>query len=573
MLTRSQTNSSTPKLFPDYHLYSATKYPFQALTSVSLPAEPQTYNQAMKHSCWLDAMQAEYDALISNKTWTLCPRPSDRKVVRNKWVFKLKQKSDGTIDRYKARLVAKGFDQEGGIDFHDTFSPVIKPATIRLVLALVVHFGWFIHQLDISNAFLHGLLEEEVFMEQPKGFEDPAFPDHVCKLHKSLYGLKQAPRAWFMRLSQALLDLGFESSVVDVSLFHFHCSSVTIIVLIYVDDILVTSNSCPAISHLICRLQCEFAVKDLGHLSYFLGIQATRGSQDLFLSQTKYITDLLHRTKMEGSKLAPTPCASGGKLSRFAGNPLDDPTVYRYIVGALQYCTLTRPDIAYSVNQLCQFLHVPTTVHLTAAKRVLHYLKGTFTFGLHYTKGSLNLNGYCDSDWAGSLDDRKSTTGYYIYLGPCLISWATKKQAVVARSSTEAEYRSMALAVAEMCWILMLFKELWVPLLSTPYLWVDNISALSLSSNPVFHACTKHIELDYHFIREKVFNKDLHARYISTHHQPSDIFTKGLSTTRFLLLRDKLMVFSLPNNLRGNVNTIKTTATPTSETTHAAIVT
>jgi hypothetical protein len=194
MLTRSQTNSSTPKIFPDYHLYTATKHLFQVLTSVSLPAEPQTYNQAMKHPCWLDAMQAEYDALMSNKTWTLCPRPSDRKVVRNKWVFKLKQKSDGTIDRYKARLVAKGFDQEGGIDFHDTFSPVIKSETKRLVLALAVHFGWFIHQLDISNAFLHGLFEEEVFMEQPKGFEDPHFPDHVCKLHKSLYGLKQAPR-------------------------------------------------------------------------------------------------------------------------------------------------------------------------------------------------------------------------------------------------------------------------------------------------------------------------------------------------------------------------------------------
>jgi hypothetical protein len=227
-------------------------------------------------------MQTEYDALMTNKTWTLCPRPSNWKVVRNKWVFKLKQKSNGAIDRYKARLVAKGFDQEGGIDFHDTFSPVIKPATIRLVLALAIHFGWFIHQLDISNAFLHGLLEEEVFMEQHKGFKDPHFPDHACRLHKSLYALKQAPQAWFIRMSQALLDLGFESSIVNVSLFHFHCSSLTIFVLIYVDDILVTSNSCSIISHLITRLQCEFAVKDLGPLSYFLGIQATRGPQDLF---------------------------------------------------------------------------------------------------------------------------------------------------------------------------------------------------------------------------------------------------------------------------------------------------
>jgi hypothetical protein len=231
-------------------------------------------------------------------------------------------------------------------------------------LALVVHIGRFIHQLDISNAFLHGLLEEEVFMEKPKGFEDPQLPDHVCRLHKSLYGSKQAPQAWFMRLSQALLDLHFEGSVVDASLFYFHCSLVTMFVLIYVDDILVTSNSYSAISHLITQLHCEFPVKDLIPLSYFLGIQAKKGDQELFLSQTKYIIDLLQRTKMEDSKPASTPCASREKLSRFIGDPLADPTAYHHVVGALQYCTLTQLDIAYIVNQLCQFLHAPTSAHL-----------------------------------------------------------------------------------------------------------------------------------------------------------------------------------------------------------------
>jgi hypothetical protein len=481
MLTRSQTNSLQPKTFPDYKLYSSTRYPLLALTSVTLPAEPRTYHQAAQNPCWLDAMKAEFSALVSNHTWTLVPRPTNQKVVRNKWVFKLKQRADGTIDRYKARLVAKGFDQEAGVDFHETFSPVIKPATIRLVLALAVHFHWVVHQLDISNAFLHGYLEEEVLMEQPKGFEDPAFPDHVCRLHKSLYGLKQAPRAWFMRLSQALLELGFTSSAVDSSLFMFHLHSIHVFVLIYVDDILVCSNSPSAISGLISHLQCEFAVKDLGPLSYFLGIQATRTHNALYLTQTKYITDLLRRTHMDGAKPASTPCTTAGKLSRFDGDPLNEPSEYRHIVGALQYCTLTRPDIAYSVNQLCQFLHSPTTVHMIAAKRVLRYLKGTLTLGLCYTRGSLHLNGYCDSDWAGSPDDRKSTTGYGMYLGPCLISWAAKKQAVVAKSSTEAEYRSMALAVAELYWLRMLFQELRVPLLHPPCLWVDNLGALSLS--------------------------------------------------------------------------------------------
>jgi hypothetical protein len=474
-------------------------------------------------------------------------------VVRNKWVFKLKQQADGTIDRYKARLVAKGFDQEAGVDFHETFSPVIKPATIRLVLALAVHFNWVVHQLDISNAFLHGYLEEEVLMEQPHGFEDPTFPNHVCRLHKSIYGLKQSPRAWFMRLSQALLELGFSNSVVDTSLFIFHQQHVHVFLLIYVDDILVSNNSLSTVSGLIRHLQCEFAVKDLGPLSYFLGIQATRLSNALYLTQSKYVTDLLRRTHMDGAKLASTPCTTAGKLSRFDGEPLANPSTYRHIVGALQYCTLTRPDIAYSVNQLCQFLQSPTTVHMIAAKRVLRYLKGTLDFGLCYSRGSLQLNGYYDSDWAGSPDDRKSTTGYGLYLGPCLVSWATKKQSIVAKSSTEVEYQSMALAVAEMYWLRMLLQELRVPLLLTPCLWVDNLGALSLSSNAVFHARTKHIEVDYHFIREKIFNKDLLARCISTHAQPSDIFTKGLSKARFLLLRGKLMVASLPINLRGNV--------------------
>jgi transposase InsO family protein len=560
MITRSQTNSSKPKHFPDYHLYYSTKHPLKALSSITLPLEPKTFNQAVGNPCWLDAMQSEFQALLSNHTWTLCPRPLHKKVVRNKWVFKLKQKPDGSIDRYKARLVAKGFDQEEGIDFNETFSPVIKPATLRLVLALAVQFNWFIHQLDISNAFLHGYLEEEVFMEQPKGFEDTQHPDFVCRLHKSIYGLKQAPRAWFMRLSQALLEIGFTGSLVDTSLFHYHSSSVSVFVLVYVDDIIVTSNSFPAITTLIDQLKNEFAVKDLGALSYFLGIQASRTTTGLHLHQGKYITDLLHRTKMVGAKPASTPCAAGGKLSRLHGDPLLDPREYRHIVGALQYCTLTRPDIAYSVNQLCQFLHNPTSVHLTAAKRVLRYLKGTVDFGLHYTKGSLQLNGFCDSDWAGSPDDRKSTTGYGIYLGPCLISWAAKKQAVVAKSSTEAEYRSMALTVAEMYWLRMLLKELHIVLHVMPCLWVDNIGALSLASNPVYHARTKHIEVDYHFIREKILNKDLVAKYISTYDQPSDVFTKSMTTSRFLLLRNKLMVRPLPINLQGDVSNINSTS-------------
>jgi hypothetical protein len=233
-------------------------------------------------------------------------------------------------------------------------------------LALAVHFNWFINQLDISNAFLYGFIEEEVFMEQPKGFEDPHFSDHVCRLHKSLYGLKQASRAWFMRPSQVLTELGLSSSAVDTSLFLFHQDSIQVFVLIYVDAIIATSSSSSAISGLINHLQCDFAIKDLGPLSYFLSIQVTRGNEDLFLSQTKYVTDLLRRTHMDGAKPSSTPCTSVVKLSWFDEDPLADPSKYTHMVGALQYCTLSHPNIAYSVNQLCQFLHSPSMVHMVA---------------------------------------------------------------------------------------------------------------------------------------------------------------------------------------------------------------
>jgi hypothetical protein len=414
---------------------------------------------------------------------------------------------------------------------------VIKPSTIRVILTLAVHFSWDIRQLDVSNAFLQGTLIEEVYMEQPRGFVNKSHPDFVCRLHKALYGLKQAPRAWFTRFSTFLLDIGFTASLVDTSLFIFCSGKIQLYLLVYVDDIILTGSHPAAISALICRLQAEFPLKDLGPLHFFLGIQVTRSPQGIHLCQTKYINDLLNKTNMSGAKPANSPCPSGSKLSRHNGSPIPDPTTYRQIVGALQYCTLTRPDIAYSVNQLCQHLHAPCSTHWTAAKRVLHYLQGSSDHGLFYTKSNLQLNAFCDSDWAGCPDDRRSTTGFAVFLGDCLVSWSAKKQAVVSRSNTEAEYRSLSTTTVELFWLRMLFKELCISLTVAPVLWCDNISALALASNPVFHARTKHIEVDYHFIREKVFNRDIILKFISTLDQVADVFTKGLPSSRFTYLK------------------------------------
>jgi histone deacetylase 1/2 len=314
---------------------------------------------------WKEAMDDEYKALVDNKTWHLVPHKKGRNLIDCKWVYRIKRKADGTIDRYKARLVAKVFKQRYGIDYEDTFSPVVKASTIRLVLAISLSKGWSLRQLDVKNVFLHGVLEEEVYMKQPPGYENPSAPYHVCKLDKSLYGLKQAPRAWFAKLSSKLQELGFLASKADTSLFIYIKSGIIIFVLVYVDDIIVTSSSNKAITSLLQDLSSTFALKDLGDLHYFLGIEVKRFNQGIVLTQQKYALDLLNRVGLKACKTLSTPLSASEKLSITEGELLgpEDGTRYRSIVGALQYLTLTRPDIAFSVNKVCQFLHAPTTVH------------------------------------------------------------------------------------------------------------------------------------------------------------------------------------------------------------------
>jgi histone deacetylase 1/2 len=304
-------------------------------------------------------------------------------------------------------------------------------------------------------------------------------------------------------------------------------------VLVYVDDIIVTELNHSVIISFIDSLKDQFHIQDLGQLSYFLGVEAQRNNEGLHLRQAKYISDLLDSTKMQGAKPLACPTTSGMKLSLYDGTLLPDSTEYRRVMDALQYCTISRPDISYAVNQLCQFMHNLEDTHWMAIKRVLRYLKGTVDYGLYYAPSTLDIHVFCDSDWAGNPDDRRSTSGFIIFLEKNLISWCAMKQGVVSRSSTEAEYQSMALATAEAYWIRMLIKDFQLYLYSPPIIWRDNIGALTLASNPVFHTRTKHVEIDYHFMREKVVNKDILVKHFSTKDQLADIFTKGLTTTRF----------------------------------------
>jgi hypothetical protein len=497
-------------------------------------------------------MAEEHQALIDNGTWSLVPRPPQANIVTGKWIFRQKFHSDGSLARYKARWVVRGFSKRPGIDYDETFSPVVKPATIRLVLHIAVSSSWPIRQLDVKNAFLHGNLDEVVYCQQPPGFVDPSRPDHVCRLHKSLYGLKQAPRAWYQRFATYLATMGFTASKTDTSLFVLRSGSDTAYLLLYVDDIIVTASSTVFLRRLLERLHSEFAMTDLGDLHFFLGIAVSRSSTGLFLSQRQYAADLLQRAGMVDCHSSPTPVDTQAKLSDHDGALLPDATEYRSLAGALQYLTLTRPDISYAVQQICLHMHAPRQPHLALIKRVLRYLRGTMDFGLHLRAStSSDLTAYSDADWAGCPDTRRSTSGYCVYYGDSLISWSSKRQTTVSRSSAEAEYRAVAHVVAECCWIRQLLQELHRPLRSATVVFCDNVSAIYMSTNPVQHRRTKHIEIDIHFVREKVSLGEVRVLHVPSALQFADIMTKGLPSSLFLDFRSSLCVREPPAATAG----------------------
>lgn len=347
------------------------------------------------------------------------------------------------------------------------------------------------------------------------------------------YGLKQAPRAWYNRFASFAKKIGFIQSISDPSLFVYSHNKQIAYILLYVDDIVLTASTSQLVQSIIAHLHKEFEMTDLGYLHYFLGIFVTRNAAGLLLQQQNYAADILHRANMTNCHPCTTLVDTKAKLSP-DGEPVSDPTLYRSLDGALQYLTFTRLDIAFAVQQVCLFMHDPRETHFTALKRILRYVKGTISHGLQIHKSPIDqLTAYTNADWARCPSSRRSTSGFGIFLGDSLVSWSSKRQPTVSRSSAEAEYRGVANAVAEATWLRNLLSELKFPLPKATIVFYDNVSAVYLSSNPVKHQRTKHVEIDIHFVRERVAIGQVRVLHVPSALQYADIFTKGLPTQLF----------------------------------------
>ncbi|KAK4411317.1 Retrovirus-related Pol polyprotein from transposon RE2 [Sesamum angolense] len=518
--------------------YSLAHISFVA--QISSVQEPKTYLQASFDPHWIKAMDQELQALETNGTWELTSLPPKKKTIGSRWVFKLKYNPDGSIERYKARLVAKGYNQIEGVDYFDSFSPVAKSVTVRVFLAIAVSKSWPLFQLDVNNAFLHGHLDEEVYMDPPAGYVK-AQPGQVCKLRRSLYGLKQASRQWNLELTSRLLDFGFIQSPHDNCLFLKDSGDNFVALLVYVDDILLTGASEDNLTAVKEYLDRLFTIKDLGTAKYFLGLELTRSSHGLHVTQHKYLQDILLDASMTDAKPASTPFPPGLKLTLDGGSLLPSPDRYRRLVGRLLYLGFTRPDISFPVQQLSQFLQSPRTTHWDAALHILRYLRGSSSLGLFFSsRSSLQLSAFSDAAWASCLDSRRSITGFCIFLGSSIISWKTKKQATVSRSSAEAEYRSMASTVSELLWISYLLRDFQLSIQQPIPFWCDNKAALHITANPVFHERTKHLDIDCHLVRDQFKAGFISPTHIAGPHQPADLFTKAVPLPTFTRLLSKL---------------------------------
>ncbi|KAG8485343.1 hypothetical protein CXB51_021504 [Gossypium anomalum] len=530
---RTKREIKPPKKYAEADLVA---YALNVAEDIDANQEPSNYSEAI--SCedsekWMFAMQEEMESLHKNKTWDLVKLPKGKKTVRCKWVFKKKEGTPGVEEpKYKARLVAKGYSQVPGVDFTDVFSPVVKHSSIRVLLGIVAMHDLELEQLDVKTAFLHGELEEDIYMQQPEGFTVSEKEDYVCLLKKSLYGLKQSPRQWYKRFDSFMTSHDFKRSSFDSCVyFKKNNDGSFVYLLLYVDDMLIAAKDKGEIRKVKAQLSEEFEMKDLGPAKKILGMEILRDrkTSKLYLSQKGYIEKLLCKFNMRSAKPVSTPLAAHFRLSSALSPQSDDEieymshVPYSSAVGSLMYAMVcSRPDLSYAVS----------------------------AFG----RTEDGVIGYVDADFAGDLDRRRSLTGYVFTIGGCAISWKATLQTTVALSTTEAEYMAITEACKEAIWLKGLFSELNEDLqISTVF--CDSQSAIFLTKDQMFHERTKHIDVRYHFVRDIIARGDIVVSKISTHENPADMMTKSLPITKFehcldLVVgrKDRPVAFRLPMN-------------------------
>ncbi|CAI5970089.1 unnamed protein product [Closterium sp. NIES-65] len=521
------------------------------------PEEPASMEEALAgpdRDKWLASRDAEYQSLLENGTWELVVLPEGKKAVQCKWVLRIKTDDKGQVTIYKSRLVAKGFMQKEKRDFNEIFAPTAKPPTLRVLLADAAVSGKFIIQMDISTAFLNGILEEEVFMTQPPGYEDGT--GRVCKLKKSIYGLKQAPRCWYQKLAAVLEEMGFRTSSCDESLFLKGEGEKLVLFLVYVDDILLFSSSMKEIQKVQQQLMENFKCKNLGEVKYYLGMHVERDLDHrwLKLHQEKFIKELGEKYGIENERKVATPLPAEFKLVKAAedeGVEAEEQQQFQSLVGSLLYAAVhTRPDISFSVGQLARVVQNPSEEQVDAAERVVKYLNSHPSIGVQYSasaqvkqkgvevlkekgerlgEGKLFLTCFTDATWASEKEDSSSVGGYICVVGGGPVSWRSKKQTETALSSVESEYMAMFHGVKEVIWLRRLLEEIGQEQKVATPLFCDSKGALGMARNAVLHGLNKHMRIKWHWLRKEVKRGTVNPIYIKTHQQPADFLTKRLA--------------------------------------------
>lgn len=519
--------------------------------NVAVSSEPKTYNQAVTcddRENWISAMKEEIESLHENGTWELVDLPENKKPIGCKWVYKIKTNENGSVTRYRARLVAQGFSQKFGSDYDQVFAPVAKLTTLRIMLSLANKNGWHVVHVDAKTAFLNGKLEETIFMRQPPGFISEGNEERVCCLKRSLYGLKQAARSWNQTLHEYLIASGFRQSMEDPCLYIKEENGVKTYIVVYVDDMSIFSKSKQAIEKAEQILSKKFKIQNLGAIKCYLGLEVTRDKGGNYMvNQSKYINQVVEQFGLKDAKESKFPLSVGYGKQNSENVFLTDNSDYRKLVGCLLYIAInTRLDIAASVSILAQKVCQPTQNDWVELKRVLKYLKGTINFNLRLsaTKFDDLLYAYTDANWAEDRLDRKSNTGYVIFVCGGAVSWCSKKQTCVALSSTEAEFIALSEGSMEVIWIRRLLEELGENLEQPTVVYEDNQSCLKLIENEKFSNRSKHIDTRKFFVKSHVNEKTVQCVYCPTEQMLADMMTKPLPASRIQRLSRECGLFN-----------------------------